>query len=209
MYGEHGLFASPDISRAHTATIAAAVEVCENYMIEKYTWYFELMGFDKVEQYAEHLEANPDSMDLFAVLLTAQLNRVHLCVHHPGGEWHTHVPGKCVCSLHFAAMGNMTFMVLEEGREKEKDDTCYRTTPARKEPPPVHGCSETSGRRHGTRSSLGTLQAFRVSTSSQCCAQEPHLQKCSTHCRRKGQKAKHCGSIICTKCCKKRVSLEL
>ncbi len=103
----------------HTNSIVAAVEVCKEYMLETFSWYLDVVDFDTVDEYAEYIAGNPDGMELLAVMLTARLNRLHICVHHPASSWHTHVPGKCVCAKHFAYMGELCFMALEPVKAME------------------------------------------------------------------------------------------
>ena len=101
VYKQNGKFISDKLRQTHTQAIMAAVQVCKPYILEMFSWYLDAIDFDTVDKYTEYIEGNPDGMELLAVMLTARLNRVHLCVHHPKGEWHTHVPGNAfaVCTL--------------------------------------------------------------------------------------------------------------
>ena len=79
------------------------------------------MGFTSVTEYAEFLAGHPDKLDILALLLTAMLNCIHLCVQHKRGAWHTHTWGKCVCVLQLAYMGENTYIALE--KEKTPDES--------------------------------------------------------------------------------------
>ncbi len=100
--------------------------------------YLMNMGYRTPEEYCNHIETHPDSMDSLVILLTAMLNQVHVCVHSAEGMWHTHIKTQpCVCSLHMAAMGNNTFIALQKiprSGEKLQTATASTTTKALAKP---------------------------------------------------------------------------
>ncbi len=110
IYVEHGYFVTQEFATNPTNFLASAVDHCEDYMELYHGTYLQTAGF----KYSDFLEVNPDDIDTLAVLLTAMLNRVHLCIHYAGGMWHTHIKTRpCACSLHLASMGNNTFVALQ------------------------------------------------------------------------------------------------
>ena len=110
IYGEHGLYVTNEFRYNHTNSIAAAISACEDYMLG---WYLDLLNFDTVDEYADYITEHPDEMDTLAVFLTTMLNKVHISIFHKDGKWHTHGKGCCACVLHFAYMGEHTYMALE------------------------------------------------------------------------------------------------
>ncbi len=91
VYVQHGYFLTDEFATNPTNFLLSAIDYCEEYMETYFSLYLLSSGYDTVAEYSDYLEANPDNMDALAVVLTAMLNQVHVCVHHAGGLWHTHV----------------------------------------------------------------------------------------------------------------------
>lgn len=108
-----------------TNVLLAVIDSCEEYMDMFHKLYLKQHGFDTIGEYCDQLERNPDGMDGLALMLTVMLNRVHISVHHKGGQWHSHVKTRpCACSLHIASMGSNTFVALQciPGAKKHATD---------------------------------------------------------------------------------------
>ncbi len=113
IYGDYGFYCDHTFGYNHTSTLCDVATTCSKYMEETFGHYLLHEGFGNVEEYSDHIFSHPDNLDWLAILLTAMLNHVHLCVHHPGGAWHTHVDSECVCALQLTHMGELTFVALE------------------------------------------------------------------------------------------------
>ncbi len=69
-----------------------------------HTKFLHGAGFNNADEYCEYMAVHPDEMDGLAVMITVMLNHVHICIHHKGGQWHTHMRTcPCACSLHLAS----------------------------------------------------------------------------------------------------------
>ncbi len=98
-------------------------------MVDFHGTYLLNVGDTSLEDYTKHIARHPDEMDGLAALLTVMLNRVHISIYHPGGQWHSHVKTcLCSCILHLANMGQITFVALQPtARPKEPKE---KTSPA-------------------------------------------------------------------------------
>ena len=110
--GQYGHYCSDAIAYHHSAALADVVVACETYMKDTHGAYLTATGFPELELYSNFLYFQPDEMDYLAVLLTVMLNRIHVCIYHQKGAWHTHVHGECVCLLHLVLMGKQTFITM-------------------------------------------------------------------------------------------------
>ena len=108
------------------------------------------------DEYCNYISAHPDDMDGLAVILTMMLNCIHMCIHHKGGQWHTHVKTcPCACSLHMASMEDYTFIALQCIPQKKTRAMAASTT----QPPPTKDkIAEVSG----NNSAMMTMTALPV-----------------------------------------------
>ncbi len=91
-------------------------------------------GYNMADEYCDYISAHPDDIDGLAVILTVMLNCIYVCIHHKGGQWHTHVKTHpCACSLHMASMGDNTFVALQGILQKKTRAMAASTTQL---PPP-------------------------------------------------------------------------
>ncbi len=129
IYRQHGYSLTDECAQNPTDFLVCAVEKCKDYMEIYHAEHLVQNGYETVGEYADFIETHLDKMDCLALLLTAMLNYVLVCIHHASDMWHTHVKTQpCSCSLHLAQMGDDMYVALQKillsakRQKKPKDD---------------------------------------------------------------------------------------
>ena len=105
VFEKYGLLITDKLKHSWLELTTCAMIEFNLTLTKKYGPYLKAVGFDDVMELAKFAEKNLHKMYSLQVMISVMLNKIHVCVLTPGGDFHTHKFNPCdicACTVHLA-----------------------------------------------------------------------------------------------------------
>ena len=128
---KHNVLVTEHVKNSWDDLIACAMTEFNDTLTATFAPYLKDIGFTSTEELAKYSIQSSEKTFSMQVLLAAMLNRIHIRILTPEGDFHTHLFNSgdiCTCAVHFAVVQadkdstDQQYITLDELSQKEREE---------------------------------------------------------------------------------------